>query len=66
MTTKLYGDENTGYKVEAEARNLTPERARDVLITNIDDGIYEKMPDERRSALVKRAEEGGLSLIIEE
>lgn len=52
---RLYGDEKLGYSILA--RDMSPEDAREYLETTINDGIYDKIPTGRRSALLKRMEE---------
>lgn len=48
-----YGDEDLGYLVLT--RDMSPEQARIYLESNINDGIYMLMPEQRRLALEKRA-----------
>jgi len=55
-----YGDENSGYSVLA--KNMSPKDARQVLQSNINDGIYKSMPKFRRDALTKKMNEEGLIL----
>lgn len=63
MTEKkqtIYGDEKLGYKVLV--RDMTSKQAQHYLICNENDEIIEQTPSERRNALIKKMEEGGLKL----